>query len=98
MEGRVYLLGPNLSSPFQVSGPCEGGSVQPFGQEVDRPVDGRKYDLFQSAVKAVSKVLWTETEGKDQEHQACYDETCDDKMPFRENATSNAQLNLEPMT
>ena len=36
----------------------KGGSVQPqpFGRKVDRPVDRRKYNLFQSAVKAVSKV------------------------------------------
>ena len=60
------------------------------------PVDRRKYNLFQSAVKAVSKVVWIETEGKDQEHQECYNETCDDRMTFEENADSNAQLILEP--
>ena len=43
-------------------------------------VDRRRYNLFQSAVKAVSKVVWIETEGRDQEEQACYDGTCDDKM------------------
>ena len=38
--------------------------------------------VFPSATRAVSKVAWTETEGKDQEHQASYDETCDDKMTY----------------
>ena len=57
-----------------------GGSAQPFGQTADRPVDRRRYNQFPSAARAVSKVAWTEMEGKDQEHQASYDGTCDDKM------------------
>ena len=44
---------------------------------MNRPMDRRKHDLFQC-----QKVTWTETEGKDQEHQASYSETCDDKMTF----------------
>ena len=45
-------------------------------------MDRHKYNLFTFAARAVSKVAWTETEGKDQEHQASRDETCDDKMTF----------------
>ena len=50
-------------------------------------MDRRQYNIFQSAVKAVSEMAWIETEGKDQEHQACYDETCDDKMTSEKTQT-----------
>ena len=47
----------------------------------------RQFCVFQSAVKAVSEVAWIETEGKDQEHQSSYDETCDDKMTSEKTQT-----------
>ena len=50
-------------------------------------MDRRRYNLFQSAVKDLSKVVWIETEGKDQEHQTCYDETCDERMTFEKTQT-----------
>ena len=37
-----------------------------------RPVDRRRCGLFPSTAKAASKGPWTETEVKDQEHQASY--------------------------
>ena len=72
-QTRSYLIQvgctskvPTFHLPFTVSEPCEGGSVHPFGQTTDRSVDRGRYNLFQSAVMAVSKVASIETEGKDQ--------------------------------
>ena len=63
------------------------GRVQPLGHTADRHVDRRRYSLFPSAAGAVSKVAWKETEEKDQEHQASYDETGDDKMTCEKTQT-----------